>query len=285
MSSFADRIIDQYLRNTNYVPTSTSAPSGRLWSRVAKYLIDGGDRLVAAGDDFLAPLAGNTSTEIYSEMTYTGYIDTSNTIVGLADESGGVLALTTDATDNDEVWIQSGDATSVLGAISDTAGSSYLTAFEARVKKSSIADNVAATFVGLCEEGTAGADGMADNTGVMADKDHIGFSSVHADGDAIDFVYKKAGQTAQTLIADVDVPVADTFANLGFIFDPHAPASERITVYVDNVASTTYGTATNIAAATFPDAEELGFLMGLKNGAATAAEHAIDWWMFAQIIT
>lgn len=272
---------------TGHRGQNTSGLSPRLWAPLYGSMMepDGGGRLVFIGDDFLAPKDADTYTDLYSEMGYTSYIDTGNTIVSLADETGGVLALTTDATDNDEVWLSAGQATSVFGAISDTAGSDFLTIFECRVKKASIANDVSAIFCGLAEEGCAAADSKVDNTGVMADKDYIGFDSVHADGDAINFVYKKAGQTAQTLISGVHVPVADDFVKLGFIHDPRAKASQRIKVFVNNVEQSTYGTATNIAAATFPDGEELTALFGVKNGSAAASEFAIDWWAFAQLIS
>jgi len=248
---------------------------------------DGGERLLFVGDDFHSVIAGNSSTEIYSDVNYTGYIANSSTIKGLADEIGGVVALTTDANDNDEVWIQSGDDTSVLGKISDTAGSNFLTAFECRVKKSSIADNGGAMFVGLAEVGLAADNTKADNTGVLADKDYIGFDSVQADGDAINFVYRLSGQTAVTKISGVHVPVADDFVKLGFVYDPAAPASQKIKVFVNNVEQSTYVTATNIATSTgsaFPDDQYLQALFGIKNGGTAAMELAIDWWAFAQII-
>jgi hypothetical protein len=272
---------------TGHRGANTSGLSPRLWAKVYSSMMspDGGDRLVFISDDFLSYKGQETYTSAASDgVGYTTYIDNSNTIVGLADEVGGVIGLTTDATDNDEVWIQSGSATSVLGAISDTAGSDFLTVFECRVKKASIANDVGAVFCGLAEEGCAAADSKADNTGVLADKDYIGFDVVHAAGATCNFVYRKAGQTAQTLIAGVHTFVADDFVKLGFIYDPSAKASQRIKVFVNNVEQATYGTATNIAAATFPDGEEMAALFGLKNGAATATEFAIDWWAYAQLV-
>jgi len=280
---------------TGHRGQNTSGLSPRLWAKVYSSVMapDGGDRLVFVSDDFNAVVAGNSSTEIYSDVNYTGYIDTSNTITGLADEVGGVIALTTDATDNDEVWIQSGDDTSVLGAISDTAGSDFLTVFECRVKVSSIADDVVSAFCGLAEEALAAADTKANDTGILADKDYIGFDCVHTNGGtagtnaAVNFVYRLSGQTAVEKIAGVHTWVADDFVKLGFIYDPSADTSKRIKVFVNNTEQSTYVTGTNIATATgsaFPDGEELQALFGHKNGSAAAGELAIDWWAFAQVI-
>lgn len=85
-------------------------------------------------------------------------------------------------------------------------------------------------------------------------------------------------------ITGAAVPVADTFLKLGFIYDPTAPATKRIKVYVDNVEEGTYVTSTNIEAATFPDAEALTFRAGFKNTTAVAGELAIDLWAFAQVL-
>lgn len=265
---------------------NTSGLSPRLWRRVSQALMDGAGqtRLILTGDDFMCAKSHDTSTVLNSECSYTSYIDTGNTLTNLADERGGVLALGGMDADNDECWLASGDATSVLGAISDTAGADFITAFECRIKKGNIANDVSAIFCGLAEEGLAAAETKADGTGVFAAKDCIGFDNVHADGDAINFIYQKAGQTLVTKIAAVHVPVADTFVKLGFLYDPFAPAAKRIKVFVNNVEQTTYVTAANIATATFPDGEELGFLFGQKKGAATEAEVAIDWWAFAQVI-
>lgn len=274
---------------TGHRGQNTSGLSPRLWAKVYGSVMaaDGADRLVFVGDDFLSPHSTNSHTEVISDVAYTAAIDSGDTIVALADEDGGVIALTTAATDNNEVWMQSGDGTSVLGKISDAAGSDFLTVFECRVKKSSIADNVAAVFCGLAEEGCAAEDSKTDDDGIMADKDYIGFDSVHADGDAINFVYRLSGATAVEKISDVHSPDADDFVKLGFVYDPEAKASERIKVFVNNVEQSTYVTATNIATSSgsaFPDGEEMAALFGIKNGDSTAAEFAIDWWAFAQLI-
>lgn len=259
--------------------------SPRLWRRVSQALQEGAgqNRLVLAGDDFLAPRALDTYTDLFSEMAYTSYIDTGGTLTQLADEDGGVLALTTDGTDEDEIWLVAGDGTGPLGFISDTAGSDYITAFEVRYKINTIANSAMSHYVGLSSPAAAAADIVTDATGAFAGDAFIGFRTL-LDGDAIDFVYKAAGQTLVVTITGAAVPVADTFLKLGFIYDPTAPAAKRIKVYVDNVEESTYVTSTNIAAATFPDAEALTFRAGYKNTTAVAGELALDWWAFAQVL-
>lgn len=277
----------------NHQNEDTTGMSPKLWGRLSSAITqrspDGASRLILEGDSFTNVIAQNSSTEIVTgQQVYHGYIDTSNTFTGVTGVNGGAIELNTDATDNDEIWMSTGAATTgpTLGAISDAAGSAFMTAFEIRCKKSSVADNVTAMFAGLAEEGLAAADTKVDNTGVLADKDLIGFDNVHADGDAVNFVYRLAGQNLVTKISAVATLTADTFVKLGFIYDPFAQASERITVYVDNSPSTTFVTASDISTSTgdaFPDGENLAFLAGHKNGAATAGILTIDWWAYAQI--
>ena len=104
-----------------------------------------------------------------------------------------------------------------------------------------------------------------------------------ADGDAADFVYKAEGQSQTVALAAADVPVADTYAKLGFVYDPDAPAANRITIYVDGVRQSTYVTATNIAAITFPDAEPMAMVMCAKTGETAAVLCQMDWWRCAQL--
>lgn len=270
---------------THHEGQSNSGLSPRLWRRVSQALMEGAGqtRLVLTGDDFLALRTLDTSTDIFSEMPYTSYIDTGGTLTQLADENGGVIALTTDGTDEDEIWLVAGDGTGPLGFISDTAGSDFITAFEARYKISTLVNAAMSHYVGLSSPAAAAADIVTDATGAFAGDAFIGFRTL-LDGDAIDFVYKASGQTLVVPITGVKVPVADTFVKLGFIYDPTAPAAKRIKVFVDNVEQSTYVTAANIAAATFPDAEALTFRAGFKNTTAAAGELAMDWWSFAQVI-
>jgi len=233
------------------------------------------------GDDFTG--FGEAAANVYvgEAGMYTSYEDTGADITPMATETGGVIQFsTTAATDNDEAWLCPGEATSVLGAISDTADADKLTIFETRVRFPAItAQNV---FFGLSEEGCAAADTKDDDGDLAAAKDLIGFDVNEDDPDAVAFVYQLASGGLVTPIAITQTLVADTWYKFGFVYDPKAESAYRITVYVDNVANGTYVTGTNIAAATFPDGEELNFLAGIKESAATAVTFDMDWWAFYQ---
>lgn len=278
---------------TNHMDANTSGLSPRLWRKLSANIMaaDGSGRLVLAGDDFTSFYGTVTNKVGDYSGGYKSYEETGGTITQVATEKGGVIAITSDGTDNDDMALAAGGATGVLGAISDTAGADHLTVFECRFKVSAITDDMGAIFVGLTEEGLAAAASMTDNTGVMADKDYIGFCSVHTNGGTtgtnaiLKFQYKKNGQTAQTPIATLQTMVANTWYKVGFVYDPKAPTSKRITVYLDNAEQSTYVTGANIAAATFPDGEELTFSALTHQGGATGAHTlSLDWWAFGQII-
>ena len=244
------------------------------------------DHFVWWWDDFDFMPALTDATTAINRYPYMSYIDTSNTIVKLATEKMlGVLRLSADATDNDgPVVSMAGDANCVV--ISDTAGDDMPMWFESRWRKSSITNNQAAFFNGFVEETRAVNDGvLTDDSGIIiATIDAIGFRALHDAGSELDFAYQKASAAVQE-IANIDTLVADTWYKNGFKYQPAAtakPAAERVAVFVNGIENATYVTGTNIAAATFPDAEEVQWAFALKTGEATAVTADVDWVGFAQ---
>lgn len=277
---------------TNHRGADTKGLSPRLWAPVSSNIMaaDGSSRLILAGDDFVSFYGTVTSKVGDYSGGYKSYEETGGTITQVATETGGVIAITSDGTKNDDMAIAAGGATGVFGAISDTGGSDFMTAFECRFKVSAVTDDMGAIFVGLTEEGLAAAASMTDNTGVMADKDYIGFCSVHKNGGAdgtnaaLNFQYRKSGAAAQTKISALQTMVANTWYKVGFLYNPAEVASKRIKVFLDNTEQGTYVTAANIAAATFPDGEEMTFSAITHQGGATGAHSLyLDWWAYAQV--
>lgn len=251
---------------------SDRSPSPKIWGRIPALKWAHGDGGFFHHDDF-CNFANHDSAQ--ATQQYASYIDTGVTIRQIATVDGGAITVTHDGTDNDEGSIQIGGNTGVETAI--TAATLKLLAFECRIKKSSIADDGIAFFVGLMEEGRAVADTLVDNTGAVADKDFIGFRNLHDNGEEVDFVYKKAGQTLQET-AIITSMAADTWIKLGFLVDPIAPPSKRIKIFVNNTEYTTYVTQTQIEAATFPSGEEMGRIFATKIGTASAFTASMDWW-------
>jgi len=235
-------------------------------------------------DDFL-----NTPQMITAQNVakYASYIDTGVTIKQSASETNGAVVIAGNDADNDEGSITTGGNVGTMVVISDTAADAKQLWFEATIKVESIANNNTAFFVGLSEEGLAAADTMVDDTAVMADKDFIGFHTLTADGDALLFSYRKNGAAQVDIALDTAsaVLVADTYVKVGFMYDPAAKDAKKIKIFVDGVEQQLGVTATQIATATFPDAEELAMLLATKNGDGASAAHTVTMnsWACAQL--
>ena len=235
-------------------------------------------------DDFVSALSLSAGAGD-SLAGYLAYGDTGVTMKAMAGVAGGILELAGNDADNDEGVLSGGSPAFV---VSDTAGEDKKMWFEARVKKASIANNALGMFVGLAWDHGDGVSVaktlcLTDNDAALGAFSFLGFHVDQADGDAMDFVYKAEGQAAVVKIAGVHVPVADTWVKVGFVYDPAASADKRIRVFVNNQEKTTYVTATNIATATFPDAEPMAPVWAGKVGAAAESKAQIDWWRCIQL--
>lgn len=249
--------------------------SSRIWGRIPVKNWSVGIDGRFFFDDFMNHPA-HISTQTIGN--YGSYIDTGVTLKQSASEPTGAIEVAGNDADNDEGSIISGGGAGGMVAI-DATGSKRI-AFECRFKKASIADNALGFFVGLSEEGSQAANALVDNTGVVADKDFIGFSVLADDGDSLDFTWKKSGQTVQ-VHADIATMAADTYMKMGFLYDPVShPDDKQIKIFIDNgVEESVYVTQTQLAAATFPDDEELCLFLATKQMAGTDAVLAqLDWW-------
>lgn len=240
-------------------------------------------------DDFAGVVpntsAGAGATAGLGTAGYFLYGDTGVTVKAQAGVEEGVLEVAGNDADNDESVLSTGSPSFM---VSDTAADAKKLWFEARVKKASVADNACAVFIGLAWDHGDGVSVaktlcLTDDDANLGAFSFLGFHVDQANGDAMDFVYKAEGQAQTVLIAGVEVPVADTFSKVGFVYDPDAPAAKRIKVFINNVEQTTYVTATNIAAATFPDAEPLAMVWAVKVGAAAESKAQMDWWRAVQL--
>lgn len=260
-------------------------PSGRIWNSCpleGGSLARGVDGILFSDDFINAPVLSTSA----ATGLYASYADTGVTITQTA-KKNGELALVQDGTDNDEAWIQAGGNTGAPFVISESL--MYEVWLEARFKLSTVADDVAAIFIGFAEEGLAAANSKVDNTGVMADKDLLGFNSVHVNGGTagtnalLNVTYNKASGTMTNAIANVQTMVADTYYKVGLHYNPWAPTSKRLAFFVDGVEQSTYLTSAQLAAAIFPAGEEMHLLAGSKAGAGTASTLTLDWWQAAMV--
>jgi hypothetical protein len=268
--------------------------SPRLWQRLVESQLtaDGRAPGVFLFDDFDSfPVLTLTTAagQLQPPNGYHAFIEADATVGRIgprADAPSAIELLTsTDTADGADhvTCLGTGGNAGVLGVIDDSAPRLLICEF--RIRLNSITDADGSVFVGLGEEGLCATMTplAAASPQAVSDDDIIGFFIGEADNDSLDFVYRKNGQAIQTVLTYGTALVADTWYNLGFVFDPLAPASKRIAVFVDNVEQTTYVTATNIAAATFPDAEELAMYAAIQGSADNDPQKFdMDLWAFYQ---
>lgn len=241
--------------------------------------------------DEFAPICPNTDAGLFEGAGespgkgYGFYGDTGVTAKAQAGVVGGVLEVAGNDADNDEFVMST---LSPCFNISDTDADEKELWFEARVKKASIANNACGLFVGLGWDHTTGVSVaqtlcLTDDDAALGAFSYLGFHVDQADGDAMDFVCMADGQAQTVLIAGVHVPVADTWVKVGFKYEPKAVPTEKIKIYINGVVQSTFVTATQIATATFPDAEPMAMVFAVKVGAAAESKAQMDWWRAFQM--
>ncbi len=140
------------------------------------------------------------------------------------------------------------------------------------------------SFVGLISDVAAATDMPLTDADAIADYPVLGFHKLETSGN-VDLVCKASGQTAQTLIATVGAFTGTTlqFKRFGLKLKPYNPIAKRVEVYVDGVKSATFITTTVMAAATFPNTVNLGFVACSNNAAGTSPYFtALRWARLAQ---
>lgn len=215
-------------------------------------------------DDFVTlavdDTTGNPAECLFSSDTATGGIT-------LLKAAGGVLNVACGATDNNETYLQLGaygSATAAPFVITNAGGKPVF--FEARVAAGQHADM--GVFVGLAEEASAGANFLVDNTGVVADKDFIGFNILTASPTAWNVTWRKNGQAVQA-VTNVATN-ADDYHIFSFFFD----GVSTVYFYVDRVLVSTQALA---SAATFPSAQALAPILAVKTGEGVAKSIQVDY--------
>lgn len=239
-------------------------------------------------DDFMCAYDAGTITSVTNIGPYEMFGESGGSITGAVNVLGGALNLVAGTTGDADVIVTLGGGAPFV--IASAAASARKLWFEARIKISSIADDIGSFFIGLAEEDRAAAAGLITATqgttvdSALADIDMLGFWHPDTDAALVHVAYGKASATAQKLTDSFHTMVADTFFKVGFKFDPAAPTTERIKFYLNNVESSTYVTATQLEASTFPDGEELTLVAGVVNDdGSTDFTMAIDWWKIAQL--
>jgi hypothetical protein len=261
-------------------------PSPALWNGDLAKLQDDhrAGKCLLVWDDFgVAPGLDNTS--LANTGPYVSYCDVGVEIKGVQSapnlsEALGELQVSGNDADNDEGHLQIGSGNPFR--IDNAAGNTGAVYCEWRFKTASIADNGCAVFFGL-GTGPVAADYMVDDTGALkADKGFIGFRTLAADGDVLEFVFQAASQTVNTVL-DAHTLVADDYVKVGFRYQPHAvDANKKIAIFVNGSELATGVSLADIDAATFPEGEALVPMLLSKVGTAAEVLVTADWVAAAQ---
>lgn len=199
----------------------------------------------------------------------------------------GVLALAVDGNAaNDEAIIKWGGLASAPFFLANND-----LAFECRLSVSAITAAKWSYGIGLGEANMIVTDGLfVDTTGVLADKNFVGFNHLSAEGAAIDAAYKADGQTYQdgatkTKLNALHTAVAATYVKLGMRY---RSSPKSLEFYVNGrlagaASAPARLTASELDAATFPDDAFLAPIIGIKDIAGNAALTInVDWVACAQ---
>ena len=213
-------------------------------------------------EDFMQLVIDDT---ISDPLGWTVNTENSGAITLKTGEYGGVVHVSTSATDNDQCCMQIGTgAVGTTVEITDASGLELW--YECRVKTTNATE--LAVFIGLAEENVA-TDLIADNGAAsFANKDCIGFSKNTDAATEWDFQYHLAGYVRYT-DAKVKVNSSGTFNTFGFHFN----GASVLTPYVNGTAQTVCDTS----AASFPSGEEMAPIVAIKTGTGASKSIDVDW--------
>jgi hypothetical protein len=189
----------------------------------------------------------------------------------------GVLEVSGNDADNDEGHIAFGAGGGNFVIDDNFTGNTGRVFFEARFKTATIADDGCAFFLGL-GLGPVAAEYLTDNAGALvATGAFIGLQRLNDDGDKADIIFQEVSQTLQQVTANALTLVANTWYKFGFTYDPSRENAKKIKFYLDGAEQSTYVTATQINAATFPESVALQPMLLTKVGTAAEAKFSLDW--------
>jgi len=236
-------------------------------------------------DDFFGNTAVATNQSGVAVREYYAVTDNGPSISNGSQGSGvyrfGALRVDALNTANEEVGICLGDGAGCAFRLPSTGSDYGKLWFEARFKVSSAADSKGGFALGLFGTAEIVAGTLVDDTCALeAATNFLGFHILDADGDAMLFSHMASGQAETTVLSQAITNTA--WWTVGFKYDPSAAAANKIACFINGTEQSTYITATNIAAATFPSVPVTPGLL-IKTTANSTYGFELDWWRTAQV--
>lgn len=232
-------------------------------------------------DDFFTGITEDPDNAgVFERGPWKAFGDTGVTFNPLATAVGGVVRVSMDA-DDEEFYLTTGNNTGVLGKFQTAASEQpYKMWFETRFRTEDVTSGDRGIFLGMSEEGLAGANTFAADAASVADKDYVGFRILPGDPNGLDIVHNTA-TGGETVLQEASVNTtyqnvaADTWKKCGWYFD----GDTTVTFYIDGVEIVSVETtATN-----FPDGEELALLLAQRQHGAGTVTVDYDWVRWAQL--
>ena len=217
-------------------------------------------------DDFLRPpvMASNTANG-----GWHSYQDTGGVIRPMDTYPGGIWEMTTDGTDEDEIWLQEGGVTGGMFHFSTTEDHNHDQFLEVVFDAANYTANASAFFIGLAEKASAVADHLVDATGALQTaRAVVGFHSVASAPQTLQAVFNTASGTVSDE-GDAATLVAGTWNRVGIRYRRSTSKCEwwfNGTKMFDEL----------ITASNFPDGVNLTFMAGFKSCTATAQSLYLD---------
>jgi hypothetical protein len=168
----------------------------------------------------------------------------------LGDARGGVWNLTTDSTDNDELYVASRSQAFIFNTTDKVM-------FECEFSNTAVTGTQRGAYVGLLDLGAA-ANNLVDNTMLIAASFDGAVFNLEAAAD-LAFVTSNAATQVRTAAAKTWTD-GDT-VRAGFIYDPNDGTTAKVTPVIDGVD----GTAHDL---TISGLQEMNVGFGVKNGEA-----------------
>lgn len=254
-------------------------PSPAIWSQLkTQNIIEDPSVGFHFYDDFTRFRdVGAGEAEAVGQANWGTFVAAGCTAAVIDEETGGVLRLTHDGGNDDEVNLAASGNKGTMGII--TLANHKRSAFEASFRTNDVG-NDQAYFIGVAEKAMAAEDALIpDGCATLNDKDYLGFRVVDDANAALDIVFRNNGAGGEVEVLEAaQTMVANTLYKCGWFWDGY-----RMFWYINGTlqAITDVEKMTAGVLATFPNGEYYTPTICTKQG-GTAILYDLGFVRYAQ---